>query len=229
MILSTDSIPHGRYEGILASLMLYGTYREGLRSVTWSAVGRGNIGQDTDIDATAVDKAVLFWSHFSSIPTAVNDWVWNLPDSELRQWSSKLVSLDIRWLQSLDAGETSRPLLSEPEIHEIATRISESLSPLSHSIAISENASRFLNEHSFLTELLKEAQEVLRSFFPRESLRLEHRIDPELPDDEKLTLYVQADTPVEETLVKLDEFEEFWWLDNLHKANDRMLIDVEFL
>ena len=156
MILSTDSIPHGRYEGILASLMLYGTYREGLRSVTWSAVGRGNIGQDTDIDATAVDKAVLFWSHFSSIPTAVNDWVWNLPDSELRQWSSKLVSLDIRWLQSLDAGETSRPLLSEPEIHEIATRISESLSPLSHSIAISENASRFLNEHSFLTELLKE-------------------------------------------------------------------------
>jgi hypothetical protein len=42
-------------------------------------------------------------------------------------------------------------------------------------------------------------------------------------------LYVETRAPVEETLKQLDEFEEEWWIDNLSRADNRLLIDVEFL
>jgi hypothetical protein len=83
----------------------------------------------------------------------------------------------------------------------------------------------FLKAHQGLDRLLREAYEYIHVYFPDSENRLEVITDPELGYHQLLVTIVTPST-VDEAMNKLDSFRNYWWLDNLWRANEKLLIDV---
>jgi len=83
----------------------------------------------------------------------------------------------------------------------------------------------FLKAHQGLDRLLMEAYEHIHAYFADSESRLELITDPELGYQQLLVTVVTPST-VDEAMNKLDLFRNDWWLDNLWRANEKLLIDV---
>ncbi len=232
MSSSTISVSDGQYKGLSAEWALCSSFAAGIQNLIQNGAFQEHLIPRTDTGTPAIDKVVVFLSQFvSESKSQLHCLAWNLPGGESREWAQKFFLLRVRWLRSLERGELSRPLLSQSEVDELAELQIYSRKRLQSLYSIKEFqvVDFFLNHYPFLVQILIEAYDALRKFFPEDKLRLEYRIDPEVSDDEKLLLYVETRAPVEETLEQLDEFEEEWWIDNLSRADNKLLIDVEFL
>jgi len=228
---STIPIPEERLSGILADLALCGTYSEGIGPLTQPAMTSGDLHHDRSGYTADFDRALYFSGQMPSGARQFNCKVWRLRENDHRQWAQKILSLHVRWLRSEEAGDVSRPLLTPAEVDDLLTSpsgVSESLESL-YANADFPDVSKFVIDNPYLATLLKEAHGALRKIFPENRLRLEHRIDPEVPEDEKLFVWVETRASVEDALAQLDDFEDRWWLDNLEKAHGKLLIDVEFV
>lgn len=229
---STISVSDEQYEGLSAEWALCNPFAAGIQNLMRNGVLQEHVSPRTDTATPAINKVVIFLSQFvPESKSQIQCLAWNLPGGETKEWTQKLFLLRVRWLRSLERGEISRPLLSQSEVDELAELQVYSRDRLRslYSIEKLKVVDFFLTLNSFLVKLLFEACTVLRRFFPEEILSLVHRIDPEVSNDEKLLLYVKTRSPVKETLELLDEFEEVWWIDNLNRANNKLLIDIEFI
>ena len=86
----------------------------------------------------------------------------------------------------------------------------------------------FLNEHSFLSTVLRDARDWLERYFPSNALTLELISDPEAEDDRQLVLSVVSDLSPAESLERLDHFDRNWWLDAMSGAHGKLCINLEF-
>lgn len=87
---------------------------------------------------------------------------------------------------------------------------------------------QFLAEYLFLRGLLSEAVEHLRVYFPKFQFGLEVVSDPEGEDDRQLVLSVVSDISPSESLARLRQFDEEWWLDAMERARGKLCINLEF-
>jgi hypothetical protein len=83
----------------------------------------------------------------------------------------------------------------------------------------------FLDAHQGLDKLLLEAYEHIHAYFPDSQNRLEVITDPEL-GYQQLLVTIITPSNVDEAMDRLDLFRNDWWLDNLWRANEKLLIDV---
>ncbi|MUG95961.1 hypothetical protein F7734_27865 [Scytonema sp. UIC 10036] len=88
---------------------------------------------------------------------------------------------------------------------------------------------KFINKKPETLSWLLEASQEIRKYFPIEKLRLSYSTDPEIPQWEKLVLYILVNPEFsEDAFKKLDAFDENWWLDASSKADVNLCIDVDF-
>lgn len=84
----------------------------------------------------------------------------------------------------------------------------------------------FLEENAFLIPLIEESQAKIAEYFgPETLLVLEVRFHP---DDglSELFLYIKSPLPVSEAMGILDRLAWDWWLDEMPRARNRMMINL---
>ena len=86
----------------------------------------------------------------------------------------------------------------------------------------------FLLDNSFLVDLLCTVAVKLEEHLLECELFLEVISYPDSVDDKQLVVSVRADMSDEDTDDALDRFEDDWWLDNLHRAQGKVCIVLEF-
>lgn len=88
---------------------------------------------------------------------------------------------------------------------------------------------QFIQKHSFLTDLLLEVPEKIIQFFPDASLSLKMIIDPESSseDDDLLAVAIASDMDAEESVDRLEQFDDDWWLQASVRSHKKLLIDLE--
>lgn len=84
----------------------------------------------------------------------------------------------------------------------------------------------FLKKHENLVQLLLEAPEKIRLYFPDSELRLSYVRDIEDATWEFLKIEICIDIEVNEAFNRFQEFQESWWYD---KSVSEMLITIRFV
>src|SRR5579859_7286475 len=85
----------------------------------------------------------------------------------------------------------------------------------------------FLQENPFLLPLLQDARIQIKRYFPDSDVVLEVVIDPEIMGDKELVAFIVVEKNAEEASQALDRFDEEWWMNALHKAEDKLCITLE--
>ena len=91
-----------------------------------------------------------------------------------------------------------------------------------------EEIARFLRGSPFLAPLLVDAKQAARRYFPAAGLRLEVATDPEIAGATHLVLSITQDGSVDRALNRLRCFDEDWWLDQIHRAQGKLVITLAF-
>jgi hypothetical protein len=87
----------------------------------------------------------------------------------------------------------------------------------------------FIQEHQELVALLNESYKEIRKYFPSEELKLELVSDREIAEDQQLFVYICTSLSVTDSLKKLDEFDEKWWLERIDRANGLLNFNLRFV
>ncbi len=87
----------------------------------------------------------------------------------------------------------------------------------------------FLEKKQFLLSLLEDAYINIRSYFPASDLFLEVVIDPEIPNERQLVIFIAIKENAEEASEALDKLDENWWMDNMDRAQGSLCITLEFI
>jgi hypothetical protein len=86
----------------------------------------------------------------------------------------------------------------------------------------------FLAENDFLIPLIEESRAKIAEYFGAETpLALEVRFHPDDGSSE-LFLYVKSALPVSEAMKTLDRLAWDWWLDEMPRAHNRMMISLGY-
>ncbi|MDB9513808.1 hypothetical protein PN499_21660 [Kamptonema animale CS-326] len=88
---------------------------------------------------------------------------------------------------------------------------------------------KFLDNHPFLVPVLLQAPDKIRDYFPDNLLILDMAIDPESssPDDDKLVLLIATDIDADDSVDRLWELDNAWWLNAGRRSQHKMFIDLE--
>jgi hypothetical protein len=70
---------------------------------------------------------------------------------------------------------------------------------------------KYLNEHTFLLDILEEAPAKIHTVFPDAPLALEFSPDYENPSDARLVLWIKSIYNVDESLERMDKLDTLWW------------------
>lgn len=88
---------------------------------------------------------------------------------------------------------------------------------------------QFLEEHPFLISLLIELYDKIRYYFDSDTeMILDLVTDPEAEVDRVLFALIRTKLPSSRALDRLDRLDDEWWLENLHHAEGKLCIDVDF-
>jgi len=88
----------------------------------------------------------------------------------------------------------------------------------------------FLKRYPFLVRLLKESAEPCRRHFGETALlSVTVENDPEVESWEYLVIAVQTALPADQAQAQLDAFDAAWWLENLPRAQGKLLFTLEFV
>lgn len=86
----------------------------------------------------------------------------------------------------------------------------------------------FLEKKQILLSLLEDTYINIRSYFPTSDLFLEVVIDPEIPNERQLVIFIAIKENAEEASEALDKLDENWWMDNMDRAQGSLCITLEF-
>jgi len=91
-----------------------------------------------------------------------------------------------------------------------------------------ERVEQFLEKHPFLVPLLLEAPAEIERYFPGDELFLEAVIDPEAAslEDEELFLLIATKIDPEESVEKLWELDDKWWLKAADMSQNKLEITL---
>lgn len=91
-----------------------------------------------------------------------------------------------------------------------------------------EKVLELIDGNAFLVPLLAEAYSAITKCFPHVQLFLSTFSDPEGLDEERLVIFIASNFTPEETLKKLDQLDDDWWLEALDRTYGKLSINVEF-
>lgn len=94
---------------------------------------------------------------------------------------------------------------------------------LAEAIKATQEAQEILNRRDDLLQLITEAYEVLKVYF---GSSVNYTLN--IFEGEELILSVISDKGVDQMLKSMDNFDEYWWLDNINRANGDLIITMEF-
>jgi hypothetical protein len=138
-----------------------------------------------------------------------------LSSSELdsiRTTSNILDEITVPTHKSIDFTKTARNAINDLFIIEDATTVNG-----------------FINSHTYLKELLIEASEEIKKYFPEAELILEVISDPESDENsDELVLSILTDLEVRESIKRRNEFDRDWWLKNIRRTKGNLCIDIEY-
>ncbi|CVK17529.1 hypothetical protein [Sporomusa sphaeroides] len=100
---------------------------------------------------------------------------------------------------------------------------------LSNLFDIDKEACDFIRNNSFLLPLLETLHSKIFDYFTDAKLGLEVVKDPEIKDESQLFLSIATSTNPEYAIEKLYEFDQQWWLANVHQAQGKLCLDVVFI
>lgn len=88
---------------------------------------------------------------------------------------------------------------------------------------------KFLDNHPFLVPVLLQAPEKISDYFPGDPIFLEVVIDPELisPDDDTMFIIIASNIDPDESLDRLWQLDENWWLKASRLSQNKLEINVE--
>ncbi|CBN54136.1 MULTISPECIES: hypothetical protein [Kamptonema] len=88
---------------------------------------------------------------------------------------------------------------------------------------------KFIEEYPFLIPVLLEAPDEIRYYFPSDALILDMAIDPESSstDDDKLVLLIATDIDADESVDRLWELDNAWWLNASRRSQHKMFTNLE--
>ena len=87
----------------------------------------------------------------------------------------------------------------------------------------------FVRNDSPLIEFLLEARDQLDLCLPDTAIYLGVECDPRAPQHCHLCLSIGTSLDVDGVCQALDQFDHCWWLQNLHRAQNRLRITVELM
>ena len=119
--------------------------------------------------------------------------------------------------------------LMDAEIHaEMLERIN--FLAREYEIRNPSEVARFLRETLFLFDVLKEIPAQIRKVFgEKQRLKLNFVFDPEDAGWHRIHVKIPTDLSVDESMQKLDEFDETWWFENEYKTDSKIVIRLEYL
>jgi hypothetical protein len=86
----------------------------------------------------------------------------------------------------------------------------------------------FLERNTELLDLILEAYPVVRRHFRFDQLLLKLHWEPETSEEDCLILAISTSLKAEEALIELKKIDDEWWLDNMHRAEDKLSIDLVY-
>lgn len=91
-----------------------------------------------------------------------------------------------------------------------------------------EQVFEFITRHPELVPLLMEAHSKIGQHFPGAELFLRMFNDPETTNNANLLILIGSKYDSKETLKRLDQLDDDWWLESLDRVADKLSINVEF-
>lgn len=86
-----------------------------------------------------------------------------------------------------------------------------------------EEISKFLDKNISIGPLLIEIQGALKKFFPLHEYWLKINSDPETSNSNSLLITISSFSH-ENDYLKFEEFEQSWWIDNIHRAKGKISV-----
>jgi hypothetical protein len=86
----------------------------------------------------------------------------------------------------------------------------------------------FIENHKFLNDLLLQAVQEIKVYFPSSELFLEVKSDVENREDTKLVLSICPDSSPKEAHSKLKQLRKAWWFDASDSSNDKLAINLRY-
>lgn len=86
----------------------------------------------------------------------------------------------------------------------------------------------FLKSNSELLDLVLEAYSVIRRHFRFAPLSLKLHWNPETSEEDYLIFTISTSLTAEEAIKELDMIDDEWWLDNMHRSDDKLSIDLVY-
>jgi hypothetical protein len=87
----------------------------------------------------------------------------------------------------------------------------------------------FLKLNPYITPLLAETADALKGYFPDVKFAIRRYVDPEISGFTRLVIEIPTKYSPQETLSRLDKFEDEWWIENEYKSKGNLTVNVEFL
>jgi hypothetical protein len=86
----------------------------------------------------------------------------------------------------------------------------------------------FINDNSFLKELVLEAEKTIKLYFQNPKLSLQVVTDKEDPADTKLIIFICPSEPPKEAFDKLKKLRQAWWFDASEQGQDKLAINLRY-
>jgi hypothetical protein len=86
----------------------------------------------------------------------------------------------------------------------------------------------YLKQNTELLDLIIESYSVIRNHFRFDLLTLKLHFDPDTGDEDYLILTILTGLKATEAIKELDKIDDEWWLNNFHRANDKLSIDLVY-
>jgi hypothetical protein len=91
-----------------------------------------------------------------------------------------------------------------------------------------EEVNNFIKANPQIEEILIEASGEINRYFPDSQPILKHFSDPETTGEQHLIISIPTIYSPKETLTRLDQLEDEWWVENVYRAEGKVSINVEF-
>jgi len=86
----------------------------------------------------------------------------------------------------------------------------------------------YLKQNTELLDLIIESYSVIRNHFRFDPLTLKLHSDTETGYEDYLILTILTGLKATEAIKELDKIDDEWWLNNFHRANDKLSIDLVY-
>ena len=136
------------------------------------------------------------------------------------------------YLDSISEFPKNQSLTAEQIAESRAKAVNDEINALRSKYEISnfEEVKNFLSKNRVLISLLEEIPNKIYQYFGNsQKLALEVLYEPDLPDSSELWILVLTELSAKEARSIMNKFDKEWWLENLHKANCKLNVGIEYV